>query len=317
VAMRALGTRLLQLVPIMFLVSVASFVLVDLLPGDPAIAILGENATPETIEALHEQLHLDESWFERYGRWVGDAITGDLGTSITSHRPVVDEFIERAPVTGQLAVMAIVFGLVVGIPLGLFAAHKQGRLADRAASTGSFAFVSLPPFILGLLLVYVLALRIEIFPNTGWTRIGEGFGENLKHAFLPALSVGLAELAVFTQLLRADAIQTLGEDFVLAARAKGMPTRHVLVHHALKPSSFSLITLAAVNFGRLLGGTVIVEQLFGLPGIGRYVVQAIPSKNMPVIQGSVLILATVYLVLNTLADLSYNYLDPRLRRAAV
>jgi peptide/nickel transport system permease protein len=160
-----------------------------------------------------------------------------------------------------------------------------------------------------------VALGVEAFPNVGWARISDGLGDNLKHAFLPALSIGLAELAVYTQLLRADAIQTLGEDYVLAARAKGLPTRQVLVHHALRPSSFSLLTLAAVNFGRLLGGTVIVEQLFGLPGIGQLVIQAIPNKNMPIIQGSVLILATVYLVLNTLADLSYNYLDPRLRRA--
>ena len=313
--MRALGTRLLQLIPIMFLVSLASFVLVDLLPGDPAIAILGENATPETVQALHQQLHLDDSWFSRYGHWLGDAVTGDLGTSIRSHRAVTSEFFERAPVTGQLALMAVLFGLIFAVPLGLWSAHKQGRFADRATSTASFAFVSLPPFILGLLLVYLLALRVEAFPNVGWARIGDGLGDNLKHAFLPAMSIGLAELAVYTQLLRADAIQTLGEDYVLAARAKGLPTRQVLVHHALRPSSFSLVTLAAVNFGRLLGGTVIVEQLFGLPGVGRLVIQAIPNKDMPIIQGSVLILATVYLVLNTLADLSYNVLDPRLRRA--
>ncbi len=313
--MRALGTRLLQLIPIMFLVSLASFVLVDLLPGDPAIAILGENATPETVQALHQQLHLDDSWISRYGHWLGDAVTGDLGTSIRSHQKVTTEFFDRAPVTGQLALMAVLFGLIFAVPLGLWSAHKQGRFADRATSAASFAFVSLPPFILGLLLVYLLSLRVEAFPNVGWARIGDGLGDNLKHAFLPAMSIGLAELAVYTQLLRADAIQTLGEDYVLAARAKGLPTRQVLVHHALRPSSFSLITLAAVNFGRLLGGTVIVEQLFGLPGVGQLVIQAIPSKNMPVIQGSVLILATVYLVLNTLADLSYNYLDPRLRRA--
>jgi peptide/nickel transport system permease protein len=314
--MRAVGTRLLQLIPIMFLVSLASFLLIVLLPGDPAIAILGENATPETIQAVHEQLRLDDPFIERYGRWLGDAITGDLGQSIRSHRPVTTEFLDRAPVTGQLAVMAIVFALVFAIPLGLFSAHKNGRFADRATSTTSFAFVSLPPFILGLLLVYLFALHWEFFPNTGWTTLGDGLGENLKHSILPALSVGLAELAVYTQLLRADAINTLGEDYVLAARAKGMTTRHVLVHHALRPSSFSLVTLAAVNFGRLLGGSVIVEQLFGLPGVGRLIVQAIPGKDMPVIQGSVLILATAYLLLNTLADLSYSYLDPRLRRVS-
>jgi peptide/nickel transport system permease protein len=286
------------------------------LPSDPAIAILGENATPETIAAVHEQLNLDDPFVTRYARWIGNAFTGDLGESFRSHRPVVDEFMDRAPVTGQLAVMAIVFALLFSIPLGLLSAHKNGRFTDRATSATSFAFVSLPPFILGLMLVYLLAVTWEIFPVTGWKTItGDGLGANLKHAFLPALSIGFAELAVYTQLLRADAINTLSEDYVLAARAKGMTPRHVLVRHALRPSSFSLITLAAVNFGRLLSGSVIVEQLFGLPGVGRLMIQSIPSKDMTVIQGSVLILATVYLLMNTLADLSYNYLDPRLRRA--
>jgi peptide/nickel transport system permease protein len=300
----------------MFLVSLASFMLIELLPGDPAIAILGENATPETIAAVHEQLNLDDPFIQRYGQWLGDALTGDLGTSIRSHQPVTTEFLDRAPVTGQLAIMAIVFALVFAIPLGLYSAYKAGRFADRFTSTTSFAFVSLPPFILGLLLVYLFALHWEIFPNTGWTRLSDGVGENLKHSILPALAIGLAELAVYTQLLRADAMTTLNEDYVLAARAKGMPPRHVMLHHALRPSSFSLITLAALNFGRLLGGSVIVEQLFGLPGVGRLIIQSIPGKDMPVIQGSVLILATVYLLLNTFADLSYNYLDPRLRRGS-
>ena len=289
----------------------------DLLPGDPVYAILGENATPETAAALRNELGLNDPVHVRYVSWLGDALTGDLGSSIRSERPVVDEFLERLPVTLELAVMAMGLALLLAIPMGMWSAYRAGKSFDRATAATSFAFVSLPPFLLGLLLVYFFALTLEILPVTGWVRLTEDFGENLRHAALPAAALAFGELAVYSQLLRADMVATLNEDFVLAARAKGMPTWNILLRQALRPSSFSLITLAGVNLGRLLGGTVIVEQLFGLPGIGRLIIQSIPSKDMPVIQGSVLILAIGYLVINTLVDVSYAFLDPRVRRATV
>jgi peptide/nickel transport system permease protein len=300
-----------------FVVTLASFFLVDLLPGDPVYAILGENATPQTVAALRSELHLDEPVVRRYSHWVGDAITGDLGTSIRSGRPVTTEFVERLPVTLELAIMAIVIGVVVGLPLGAWSANREGRLFDRASSAMSFAVVSLPPFLLSLLLVYALALGAGILPVTGWERLSDGIAANLRHAALPALSLGLAEAAIYGQLLRADMLATLREDYVLAARAKGLPTRHVLLHHAMRPSLVSVVTLAGVNFGRLLGGTVIVEQVFGLPGVGQLMIQSISSKDMPVIQGCVLLLAVGYLVLNLLADIAQPLLDPRYRRAGI
>jgi peptide/nickel transport system permease protein len=312
--MRQVGLRLLQLVPVLFLVSVATFSITELLPGDPAIAILGENAQPETIAALRTELRLDKPLVSRYVDWAGDAMRGDLGKSIRSHQPVSQAFRERLPITLQLAVTASIIGLLFAIPLGAWSAYRAGRLSDRLTTTTSFALVGLPPFLMGLLLVYLLALHWEIFPVTGWVYITGDLKENLKHAFLPGLTLALNEISIYTQLLRADMFATLQQDFVLAAKARGLPTRHILLREALRPSSFSLITLAGVNLGRLIGGTVIIESLFALPGVGRLVIQAIPQKDYPVLQGSVLILATAYLLINTIVDLSYSFIDPRIRR---
>ena len=312
--MRQVGLRLLQLVPILFLVSVATFSITELLPGDPVIAILGENAQPETIAAMRHELRLDKPLVSRYLDWAAAAMRGDLGRSIRSHQPVTDAFRERLPITLQLAITATLIGLIVAIPLGAWSAYRAGRFSDRLTTTTTFAMVGLPPFLMGLLLVYLLALWRQWFPVTGWVRITEDFGQNLRHAFLPCLTLAFTEIAIYTQLLRADMFATLQQDFVLAAKARGLPTRHILMREALRPSSFSLITLAGVNLGRLIGGTVIIEQVFALPGVGRLVAQSIPQKDYPMLQGSVLILATAYLLINTFVDLSYQFIDPRIRR---
>ena len=305
--------RVLELTLVLFLVSLATLLLVDLLPGDPAYAILGQNATPETVSALRSELGLDRSLPVRYVSWVGDALTGDLGTSVRSGRPVTDEILERVPVTLELTVLASVIALAVAVPLGVWSAFRAGSRVDRVTTATSFGLMSLPPFILGILLVFVLALTFGLFPVSGWTRLSDGVAENLRHAFLPAMALALGEIAIYSQLLRADMMATLQEDYVLAARAKGLPMRQVLFRHALRPSLFSLVTLSALNFGRLLGGALIIEQLFGLPGLGRLMIQAIPARDMPVIQGSVLFIAAVYLLLNVLVDISYGRLDPRIR----
>lgn len=311
---RSTALKLLLVIPVIFLVSVATFLMTELLPGDPAVAILGENATPERIEIVREQLGLDRPVVARYVDWAGDALTGDFGRSIISNQPVLDAFLERLPVTLQLALMAQVFALVLAVPLGAWSAWRAGGRFDRGTTTFSFAVVGLPSFLLGILLVYVLALQWQVFPVTGWEPFSGGLGANLRHAFLPALTLGLAEAAIYTQLLRGDMVATLQEDYILSARSRGLSSRHILLREALRPSSFSLITLAGVNLGRLIGGTIIVEKLFGLGGIGTLVTQAIPQKDFPVLQGSVLILAVAYLLINTAVDVGYNYIDPRVRR---
>lgn len=311
---RNIGVKLLLLVPVIFLVSVATFMMTELLPGDPAVAILGENATPERVALVREELGLDEPLVTRYLGWAGDALTGDFGRSLISNQPVLDAFTERLPVTLQLAVMAQIMALLLAVPFGAWSAWRAGGRFDRATSTLNFAIVGLPPFLLGLLLVYVFALQWQVLPVSGWERLTQDIGENLRHAFLPALTLALAEFAIYTQLLRGDMAATLNEDFVLSARARGLSSRHILLREVLRASSFSLVTLAGVNLGRLIGGTIIIEKLFGLGGVGTLVTQAIPQKDFPVLQGSVLILAVAYLLINTLVDIGYNFIDPRVRR---
>jgi peptide/nickel transport system permease protein len=311
---RQFGLRLLQLIPVMILVTLATFFMTTLLPGDPAIAILGENARPAQIAAVHKELRLDEPIASRYIHWVGAALKGDLGRSIISNQPVADALREKLPVNLELALLAQALAVLLAVPIGAWSAYRAGRAFDRSASAVSFGIVSVPPFLLGLLLVALLAIHFQIFPNTGWYKLSEGIGKNLKYLVLPVLTLALGEAAVYGQLLRADMAATLQEDYVLAARARGLPNRHVLMREALRPSSFSFVTLAGVNLGRLIGGTVVVEQIFGLPGVGRAITQAIPPQDFPTLQGGVLVLASVYLLINLAVDMSYAFLDPRVRR---
>ena len=300
----------------MILVTLATFLMTELLPGDPAIAILGENARPAQIAAVRKELRLDEPVITRYFEWVGSAVKGDLGRSIVSHQPVSEVLRQRMPVNLELAVLASLLAVLVAIPLGAWSAYRAGRMFDRATSAASFGVVAVPPFLLGLILVALLALKVELLPNTGWVKLSESVTDNLRFLVLPVLTLALGEIAVYGQLLRADMAATLQEDYVLAARARGLTNRHVLMREALRPSSFSLVTLAGVNLGRLIGGTVIVEKIFGLPGVGIAITQAIPQKDFPMLQGGVLMLAVAYLVINLVVDMSYTLLDPRVRRGA-
>lgn len=312
--MRLLGVRLLQLIPVLFLVSAFTFGMTEMLPGDPAIAILGETAQPEQIAAVRAELRLDEPIVKRYFLWAGDALKGDLGNSLRSKEPVSDSIKDRLPVNAQLALMVVVFSLLLAVPVGAWAAYRAGRTFDRAASTGAFGLSSIPPFVSALLLVALVAVKWEWLPVQGWERFTDDPVENLRLLILPVLTLSFTEIAVYSQILRADMVSTLQEDYVLAARARGLSNGHVLRHEALRPSSFSLVTLAGVSLGRLIAGTVIVERIFGLPGLGQMTTQAIPQKDFPMLQGGVLVMATIYLLLNLIVDAIYPLLDPRVRR---
>jgi peptide/nickel transport system permease protein len=317
-SVRALGSTVLQLVLIVFLVTLATFSITTLGPSDPATTRLNEaQAQVEARALIREELGLDRPVVVRYFDWLGDALRGDLGRSVRSHQPVIDAFRERLPVTLQLTVMAELFALVVAIPLAAWSAHRADGLFDRASSALSFGLAGMPQFILGLVLVYAVALRFEWFPVTGWVRLTEDLGGNLKHAFLPMLTLAAGELAVYVPVLRAEMQASLREDYVTAARSRGLPTRHILFREVLKPSSFGLVTLAGVNIGRLLGGAFLVEYLFALGGLGRLLTQAIRQEDYPVLQGTVLLIAVGFVVLNTIIDASYRVLDPRLRSRSV
>lgn len=299
---------------VVLLVTIAVVGLLGLAPGSVAQVILGENATPQAVAELNAELGLDAPFWSQYSGWLSDAVRGDLGTSPLTGQSVSEAIAERLPVTLQLAAMGLLIALVVALVMGVISASRPGSAVDRGMNALSAIFLSVPAFIAGPVLIYFLAIKLQIFPVMGWSRIGEGLGDNLRSAMLPALAIALTEIAAFHRLLRTDLMGTLREDFIAAARAKGMPSWYVMFRHALRPSSFSLITVAGINLGRLIGGTVIVETLFGLPGLGQLVASSITSRDVIMVQGVVAFIAVVYVGINTLVDLSYQVIDPRVRK---
>ncbi|MEU1520997.1 ABC transporter permease [Nocardia rhamnosiphila] len=361
-----------RIVPVLILISLGTALLVELVPGDPAVAMVGAEGTPEQYAAVRAELGLDNPWFIRYFDWLGGLLQGDLGrTMVPPVQDVSDLIASRLPVTLEIAMLSVLLALVISIPVGTWSAYSYGRTFDKAASAVSFGLISVPSFLLALIVIYIavfspsvvtvsiivvsvasaaalflgarragtsktdrarrttillgtgvlisgilLALLLPDFPRQGFVRLGEGgIGENLRTVALPVLVLGLAESAQLTRVLRSDMATTLNEDFILAARAQGMPRRHILVKQALRPSTFSLVTVAGISFGRLLGGTVIVETIFRLPGMGTLIVDSVSKKEYVVLQAAVLVVAALYVLVNALVDLSYAYLDPRTRHA--
>jgi len=315
---RELLRRLGQLVAVLALVSFGVFLLVALLPGDPTAAILGPGHPPEDYAALRSELGLDQPILQRYAEWLGNALTGDLGHSIIPpHAAVSDRIAAALPVSLELAALGLTIALVVALPLALLSAYREGGSADRAISAVVFAVLSIPSFLLGLLLIMLFVDRLGWLPRSQWVRLTDSVSGNLSHAILPAIVIALPEVALFTRILRNDLVRTLREDYVLAARAKGMGPRHIMMNEALRPSSFSLITVLGISLGTLIGSTVIVEYLFSLPGMGTLVVTAASQGDFPMVQGAALVIATIYVVINAGIDLTYGYLDPRTRRVHV
>ncbi|SEP07461.1 ABC transporter permease [Trujillonella endophytica] len=298
----------------------ATFLVVALLsiaPGSLAVTLLGDAATPDAVAELEARLGLDEPLWEQYFGWLGDAVTGDFGTSLRTRQDVLDSVLERLPVTLELALLALVIALAVSVPMALAAANRPGSPIDRVSTFLASVGLALPAFVVAPVLVYFLSVQAGLFPVAGWERVGEGVGANLHHALLPAIAVAIPEIAAFQRLLRTDLDSTLHEDFISAARARGLSRSYILWRHALRPSSFSLVTLAGISFGRLIGGTVIVEAVFTLPGLGSLIAGSIASRDVIAVQGAVAFIVIAYVVINTLVDIGYGFLDPRVRREAV
>lgn len=313
---RIVATRVFELLVVLLLVSFGVSLLLTLVPGDPAVAVLGEGRTPAEYESMREQMGLNDPLFTRYFDWLGGVVTGDFGTSLVPPVvPVMERLLAALPVSLELAFLGVAMALVMSVPLAMFSAYHEGGRIDRAISALSFGLLSVPSFLMGLLLIAVLVNYLGWFPRSEWVRLSESVSGNLYHAFLPALTIALMEMAMFTRILRNDLVTTLHEDYILAARAKGMPPSRIMVNDALRPSSFSLVTVLGLSIGRLVGSTVIVEYLFALPGLGRLIIEAATVNNFPIVQGGVLLVAVIYVVTNQLIDLSYGYLDPRTRRA--
>ncbi len=312
---RALAHKLAQLLPVLLLVTLATSALVDLMPGSPGREVLGPDATPRTVAAFDATYGFDRPFPQRYLSWLGHALTGNLGTSITKRHPVSTLIGERLPVTFEISFLALLVSLLVAVPLGLWAAARAGGVADRAVSTLTSAMLSTPSFAVALVLAYLLAVKVHLFPVAGWVPFHENPGQNLRHLVLPVVSLAAAELPILLRVLRSDVLAVLREDFILTARTKGFSTPYILARHALRPASPSLVTLTGLAAGRLIGGTVIIETLFSLPGLGTLAAQAIYGKDLPVIQGVVVVIALSYVVINTLVDLLTLALDPRARTA--
>jgi len=311
---RFIGGKILHLIPVLLLVSLAVMILINLIPGNPAYAILGTQATPSQVRIVDAQLGLNKPLVIRYIDWIGGILHGNFGTSLFTQQPVFQTIISRLPVTLELALLGEIIALVIAIPLGVLTAYKAGSLIDRSSRTVAALLVSAPGFLTGLLLAYIFGVKLAVLPVTGWVPLNQGVGENLRFVLLPAITLALAQIPIFMQLLRADMIATLQEDFVLAARAKGLPTRAILLRHALRPSMFSLLTLSGVSLGTLLGGTVIVESIFSLPGIGSLLIESIFNKDFITVQGIAMFIALAYVFINIVVDIGYGALDPRIRR---
>jgi peptide/nickel transport system permease protein len=318
--LKAVLARVLKLLFVLLIVSFLTFCLTKLLPGDPADRILGSQASdPAARAAVHKELGLDEGFVHQYVDYVGGVVTHfDLGRAYSSNFEVRDQLANKLPATLELVILAQIVSLLVSVPLALFSAYRAESAADRAITAGAFGLVSLPSFASAVLLVYVFAIRLPWFKPVGFERLTgpEGIGGNLRSVALPVAVLALGLIAVYVRVLRSDLIATLQEDFILVARSKGLPTWHVLLRHALRPSSFSLLTVFGLNFGPLIGGTVIVEYFFSIPGIGSFAVDSIGKRDYLAVQGVVLVVAAAFVVINFLVDILYAQLDPRVRTAA-
>lgn len=312
--MRYIGNKAIRLVFIILAVSALTFLMVDLMPGDAAFGLAGHSAVSEDVEALRKELGLDRPIAVRYLEWGGRALTGDLGESYRTGEKVLDAILARLPVTVELMVLAQALALLLAVPVSMVSAYRAGRLFDRVASAIAFSFMALPVFVLSILLIFIFAIRLHWLPATGYTPLSSGLLANLSSFTLPAMSIALVEWVPLMRVLRSDMVGVLKEDYILMARSKGLPVRHVLLRHALRPSSFTLVTILGIQIGHLIGGAVIVETIFALPGMGRLLIGAIFSQDAIMVQGCVLFITVGYVTVNFLVDLLYTLLDPRVRK---
>ena len=305
--------RLLYLVPVLVAVSLLTFLIASLLPGDLAYVILGDQATPEKVAALRHDMGLDEPIWWRYLSWLGHVLQGDFGRSFRTGQTVLQAVTERLPVSLELMVLAELGALAIGIPLAIACAVRSGSAFDRFMTGSAFGMLSVPAFLSAILLIYLFAVELRWLPATGYVPFEEDPIGNLRSFLLPALTLALGEWPVLMRVLRSDMIATLQEDYIAMARAKGLKPSRILLVHALKPSSLTLVTVTGINIGRLIGGTVIVESIFALPGIGRLLLGAIFTRDLIILQGVVLFVAFGYVLMNFIVDMLYAILDPRIR----
>lgn len=309
-------SRVLRLVAVLLAVTAASFAMVSLLPGDIVTAVLGQNATEEQRAAAREELNLDAPLPVRYVQWLGDAVRGDLGVSYRTKQPVAEALGERVWVTLQLVVLSQLIALALAIPMAIFSALRPGSWLDRVLSSLQLAMLATPAYLVALGLMAIFAVKLGWFDTTGYTPFREDPLANLKSLLLPSLALALEQVAVYARVLRTDLVNTFDQDFIWYARAKGNSTKRIVVQHALRPSSIGLVTITGVSIGRMIGGTVLVESIFALPGLGRFTIDAINNRDFMALQGAVVVLTVGFVLVNFVVDILHGVIDPRIRTEA-
>jgi peptide/nickel transport system permease protein len=305
--------RVLATIPVMAVVALFVFSLLYIAPGDPATIIAGDQASPADIERIRISLGLDRPFLVRFGAWVWDVVHGDLGSSIFTNLPVTHMIAQRVEPTVSLMMITLVISLAFAIPLGVVAAWKQGSWIDRFAMILSTAGFSVPVFVVGYVLAYVFALQLDWVPVQGYTPISEGVWPWFLNLILPAAALGMIYMALIARITRATMLEVLSQDYIRTARAKGVGQRAILFVHALKNAAVPIITIVGIGFAALIGGAVVTESVFAIPGLGRLTVDAILRRDYPVIQGVVLMFSFVYVLVNLAVDLFYTLFDPRIR----
>ena len=308
-----IARRFLYLVPVLIAVSLLTFSIASLLPGDLAYVILGDQATPEKVAALRADMGLDQPILWRYLGWLGHVLQGDFGRSFRTGQTVLQAVAERLPISIELMLLAQLGALAIGVPVAIICAARSGSPFDRFMTGTAFGMLSVPTFLSAILLIYLFAVELRVLPATGYVPLAEDPLANLRFFVLPSLTLVLAEWPGIMRVLRSDMIATLQEDYIALAKAKGLTPSRILFVHALKPSSLTLVTVTGINIGRLIGGAVIVETIFALPGIGRLLVSAILTRDLIILQGVVLLVAAGFVIMNFIVDMLYAVLDPRIR----
>ncbi len=298
---------------VMAIVAVIIFLLVRIAPGDPVAILVGDNASPDQIQAVRKQLGLDDPIFVQFWRWASRVLVGDLGISIFSNEPVAKLIGQRLEPTLSLAATTIILAVVVAVTAGIIAAWQVGTWIDRIVMGLSVASFSVPVFVVGYVLIYVFAIQLRWLPVQGYQPIADGLVEWFRHLVLPSIALGLAYVALIARITRTAMLEVLAEDYIRTAHAKGVATAPVLLKHALKNAGVPIVTVIGIGIALLIGGVVITETVFNIPGIGRLVVDAIQTRDYPIIQGVILLFSGVYVIVNLLIDLTYTLLDPRIR----
>lgn len=305
--------RVLATIPVLLTVALFVFIIVRLTPGDPAAILAGPDAQPWEVEAIRESLGLNRPLIVQLGIWLRDISQGDLGTSTFGKIKVLDLIRQRVVPTLSLAIMAELIAVAMAVPLGVLAGWKARSFIDRSVMLFAVLGYSVPVFWLGLMMIYLFAVTLKWVPAAGYVPPSEGFGDYLMHLLLPAITTAVIAMALITRMTRATMVETLNEDYVRTARAKGMSEKIVLIRHALRNAALPIVTVIGLGIAALLSGLVVTEAVFAIPGLGRLLVDSISSRNYPVIQGATLVISIVYVFINLLVDISYAFLDPRIR----